>query len=76
MIVALITSIPPTLFAFAAWRQSGKVHNLINSRMTELLEITKREAAANATLLEKTAERMRQGAAAKAIQDSNGDVHS
>lgn len=39
--------------------QARQTHNLVNSRMTELLEITKRSATDAATLAEKKAEKVR-----------------
>ena len=43
ILVALITAIPPTLTAYIAYK---KLHVIINSRMTELLEATKGESMA------------------------------
>lgn len=60
IILAIITAIPPTMVAAAAFYQAykanskaGETHNLVNSRMTELLEISKKASADAATLTEK-----------------------
>lgn len=47
VLVALITTVPSTLAAVGALlslRQSRKNHTLVNSRMTELLNVTRGEA--------------------------------
>lgn len=59
IILALLASLPPTLVAIAAFRRQGTTHDLVNSRMTELLEVTRTNAANKATLVEKKAERVR-----------------
>lgn len=46
IIVALITSLPPTIVAYLAWRESRRTHLTVNSRMTELLEASKGESRA------------------------------
>lgn len=53
IIIAAITSVPPTLVAAAAYLQASRTHKAVNSRMTELLEITKAAASSSATLAEK-----------------------
>lgn len=64
LIELLIAAAPPTLMAAAVYWKSSETHALINSRMTELLEIARKEAAAQATLDEKKAEHVRKGEAA------------
>jgi len=44
IITSLITATPPTIMALLAWRESKKIHTSVNSRMTELLSVTKSEA--------------------------------
>lgn len=46
ILVALISATPPTLMALLAYRESRKTHLTINSRMSELLEVTKSDALA------------------------------
>ena len=50
IIVAILTSIPPTLAALFGWRSNKKslneVHVLINSRMDALLKSSKAESKA------------------------------
>lgn len=41
VIVAAISAIPPTLMALLAWRESKKLHVTVNSRMDELLTVSK-----------------------------------
>lgn len=60
IILAIITATPPTLVAAAALYQAIKAknktietHEAVNSRMTELLEISKKASADAATLTEK-----------------------
>lgn len=61
IITALIISTPPTLMALLAWRESRRnrkeskedikeVHVLINSRMTELLDVTGKSKKAEGVL--------------------------
>jgi len=51
--VALIMSAP----AWLAWRQSRKNHELVNSRMTELLTLTKSSSRAEGVEEERLRER-------------------
>lgn len=60
IIAAAIAVLPPTILAIASLYKASETHNLVNSRMTELLEITKKAATADATLKEKAAEKVRQ----------------
>ena len=53
IIIALITALPPTIVAFIAYRESKKVHTAVNSRMTELLEITKSDSKAKGKVEER-----------------------
>lgn len=67
IVLAAIAALPPTLVALAAYVQAIRTHTAVNSRMTELLEITKRQATDAATLAEKKAEQFRKGEAAVAV---------
>lgn len=60
----LITAVPPTLMAAAVYWKGDQIHTLMNSRMSELLELARKESAAQATLDEKLAEHVRKGEAA------------
>jgi len=66
VVLAAITAIPPSIVAAAAFYQAKKTHEAVNSRMTELLEISRKQAADDATLREKRAEHVRKGEAAVA----------
>ena len=66
LIELLISATPPTLMAAAVYYKGSELHKLVNSRMTELLELAKKESAAQATLDEKNAEHTRKGEAAVA----------
>lgn len=66
ILIALISAVPATIAALAAWNQSKKTHILFNSRMSEMLALTKQAAGDAATLAEKKAEHVRQGEAALA----------
>lgn len=59
IIAAIIATTPPTILAIASLKKSYQTHELVNSRMTELLAIAKKESAATATLKEKEAEQDR-----------------
>lgn len=60
IIVAFIGSIPATLFSIAILIQSRSTHKLVNSRMSEMLQLNRVAATAMATLAEKDAEQKRQ----------------
>lgn len=64
IITAIITSVPPTIVAAAAYIQAKRTHQAVNSRMTELLLLARQEAGAQATLDEKAAQHVRTGEAA------------
>lgn len=64
ILLAAIAGLPATIAAIAALVQAAKTHKAVNSRMTELLEITRQAATDKATLAEKDAARMRRGEAA------------
>lgn len=73
IILAIITATPPTIVALAALItarkaevQSKETHNLVNSRMTELLKVTSNLAASDATAAEKAAGLDREAAAVAA----------
>jgi hypothetical protein len=72
VIIAGIAAVPATVAAIAAWRQTRTTHKAVNSRMSEMLELTRMAAGDRATLVEKTAERNRKGAAALAAQQVSG----
>ncbi len=59
VVIAGIAALPPTLLALATLVTALRTHKAVNSKMTELLEATKRQAAAEATLDEKAAPRAR-----------------
>jgi hypothetical protein len=67
--LAVIAATPPTLVALAALRKAESTHLLVNSRMSELLALTKAAAGDAATLAEKRAEKQRVDEKAKAISD-------
>ena len=64
ILIALITAVPPTLVAAAAYLQASKTHQAVNSRMTELLELTRIASGDAATLAEREAAHVRKGEAA------------
>lgn len=53
IVAAVIVAAPA---AYIAWR----THKAVNSRMTEMLELARRMAAAEATLAERLAEKLRE----------------
>jgi hypothetical protein len=53
IITALIAAVPPTIMAWVSWRESKKVHLAVNSRMTELLEITRSDSRAKGKVEER-----------------------
>lgn len=56
IIIAVIAIVPSSLAAFVSFlalRKSKETHLLVNSRMTELLEITKKSSKAEGILEEK-----------------------
>lgn len=65
VVIAAIAAVPPTLAALAAFGRADSTHDLVNSRMTEMLTVVKAAATAEATLKEKATEKARQGAAAE-----------
>lgn len=65
VIIAGIAALPPTVVAAAAFVQALKTHKSVNSRMTELLEATKAQATAEATVAEQEAQEGRKVARAK-----------
>ena len=74
VIIQAITTIPATIFAYAAYVQSTRAHTEtvktgkeVNSRMTEMLALNTDAA----TLAEKTAEHVRKGEAAVATAESS-----
>lgn len=46
VIIAVIVAIAPTIASVAALVQVFKVHKLVNSRMTELLDLTRKSSLA------------------------------
>lgn len=69
VLLAVITATPPTIVALGAFVQAKETHEAVNSRMTELLLITKKAATDAATLAEQAAEQRRQGEAAIQAQE-------
>lgn len=55
IVVAGITALAPTIIALAALVQAIRTHSLVNSRMTQLLELARKEAITAATLAAKEA---------------------
>jgi hypothetical protein len=66
--VALFAATPPTLVAVAALVQAIRTHKAVNSRMDELLALTRKQATEEATLAEKGAQKGRDIVAAVAKQ--------
>jgi len=64
IILALITGLPATIAALAALWKSDQTHKVVNSRMEEMLRLTRADATSKATLAEQSAEQMRKGDAA------------
>lgn len=62
--IAIVTATPPTILAMAAYNQSADTHKLVNSRMTEMIELVEKSATDAATLAEKKAQQQRDGEAA------------
>jgi len=60
VLVAALSTIPPTLAGVAALVQSARTHDLVNSRTTELVQLEKDKAFADATKKEQAAESDRQ----------------
>lgn len=59
-VIAIITSIAPTILALAAYRQSAATHDVVNSRMSEMIVLVKSAATDAATLAEKNAQHQRE----------------
>lgn len=62
ILVAVIAAIPPSIVGLAAYNKADQTHQLVNSRMTELLELTRKAAKDEATLAEKKAQTVREEA--------------
>lgn len=62
--IAIVTAIPPTILALAAYRQSADTHDVVNSRMSEMIKLVEKSSADAATLAEKKAQHQREGEAA------------
>lgn len=69
--IAVVTAIPPTILALAAYNesaaaraQSAETHNVVNSRMSEMIKLVEKSATDAATLAEKKAQHQREGEAA------------
>lgn len=74
VVLALIATIPPTLMSLAALLKASDTevkvdatHDLVNSRMTEMLEVVKAAATAKGILTEKTREQAARGEAAEQL---------
>jgi len=59
ILLAIIAATPPTLVAAAALWQAVETHRTVNSRMSEMLELTKTVAAASAKAKEQEAQHIR-----------------
>lgn len=44
IVTSILVALAPTLAATAAWLKANSTHDLVNSRMTELLELTRLKA--------------------------------
>lgn len=64
VIIAGFVALPPTIIAIAGLIQAARTHKAVNSRMTELLEITRKQAGDEATLAEKAVTEAKKGDAA------------
>jgi hypothetical protein len=53
IVLAIIAAVPPTLVGLASLFQATRTHRIVNSRMTELLELTRKSSEAKGTLDEK-----------------------
>ena len=62
---AFVAALPATIAAIAALIQAVRTHKEVNSRMTQMLEMNKVEAAATAVVGEKQKQEVRKDAAAK-----------
>jgi len=59
VMLAIIAALPPTLVALAALWQAIETHRTVNSRMSEMLELTKTVATASAKAKEQEAQHIR-----------------
>ena len=59
VMLAIIAATPPTLVALAALWQAVETHRTVNSRMSEMLELTKTVATASAKAKEQEAQHIR-----------------
>ncbi len=57
ILVALIYTAPPSFLAWLAWRQGKSSHKLVNSRMDELVALTRKSARAKGRLEGQAAEK-------------------
>lgn len=72
IIAAVIAATPPTILSVANLVQAQKIqtqgektHDLVNSKMTELVDSVRAESAATATLKEKKSEQERKDKASR-----------
>lgn len=72
--VALFAATPPTLVAVAALVQAIRTHKAVNSRMDELLALTRKQATEEATLAEKGAQKGRETGAANVRQKNDSQL--
>lgn len=72
-VIALVTSIAPTILALAAYRQSAETHDVVNSRMTEMIKLVKTASGDAATLAEKKAQHQREGGDHDGVQQKYFD---
>jgi len=69
VLLALIAAIPPTLVALAAFIQAKKTHLAVNSRMTELLTLTRESSEAKGVVREKATQQAKENYAQDTKQD-------
>ena len=73
IIISGIVAIPPTIAAVAALHKATQTHDIVNSRMTEMLALTKKAATDAATLAEKGAQTIREAdKVVQQIKKANG----
>ena len=67
-IVAIITGLTQLLVAIATLLKLIQTHHMFNSKMDEAMRVAKAGAAAQATLDEKSAQRVREAESALSVQ--------
>lgn len=59
IVTAILTALPPTVMAFAAWNSSRETHGLVNSRMDEFKALLKEQSEAREAAREMAREAVR-----------------